>query len=145
MMVGAWPAPMAVLILVLYASFWNVVPVILELGLALLKRLTVAVRTCSPGAPDRYQYVAAAEPPPPLLVPGPELPQAARAAAAPAPAERLRKLRRDRDVRSTVDLRARTAAHRGGSSLGGSVTVGVRGALSPARRPRKLRRIFQPT
>ncbi|GAA3962213.1 hypothetical protein Aau02nite_55830 [Amorphoplanes auranticolor] len=38
----------------------------------------------------------------PELVPGPELPQAARAAPAPAAAVKLRKVRRDIGLRSTL-------------------------------------------
>jgi hypothetical protein len=55
MIVGAWPAPIAVLILALYASFWNVVNPICPSGLALLNRLTALVRTGSPGGPLRNQ------------------------------------------------------------------------------------------
>jgi hypothetical protein len=55
MMVGAWPAPIAVLIFVLYASFWNFVALIWVFGLALLKRSTVCCRTASPGSPVRNQ------------------------------------------------------------------------------------------
>src|SRR3954447_23523777 len=90
-MVGPWPAPSAVLIFCLYASFWKNVAVILVLGLALLTRSMAACRIGWPGGPDSDQYVAA--PPPPLPPPeapvlslGPELPHAARPAAAGPPA-----------------------------------------------------------
>ena len=52
---GPWPAPMAVLILVLYASFWNSVYLIAASGLAALKRLTVASRMACCGWPLRNQ------------------------------------------------------------------------------------------
>src|SRR3954467_11257002 len=103
MIVGAWPAPSAVLILALYASFWNVVALILEFGLALLNRSTLACRIASPGGPDRNPYVAGPLPAPPALPPpppapacvGPELPQAARAAPVRGtPTATLRKVRR---------------------------------------------------
>ena len=55
MMVGAWFAPTAVRMRVLYASFWNVVPWIWSLGLAWLNRLSALVRTPSDGCPERYQ------------------------------------------------------------------------------------------
>src|SRR5689334_14412572 len=88
MMVGAWPAPMAVLILVLYASFWKVVALILVFGLAALNRFTLAVRIASPGGPDRV---------------GPELPQAARAASVSGtPTANLRNVRREVVVGSTL-------------------------------------------
>jgi hypothetical protein len=55
MMVGAWPAPIAVRIFVLYASFSNAVCLIWVSALALLKRSTARVRICSPGAAVRNQ------------------------------------------------------------------------------------------
>src|SRR5689334_10933114 len=105
MMVGPCPAPSAVLIFVLYASFWNSVNEILPFGFAALKRLTVSSRMPCCGWPVRNQYVAEPAPalppldPPPL---GPELPHAASVAAAPAPTPRLRKLRREIVLRSTL-------------------------------------------
>src|SRR6185437_5585103 len=99
MIVGACPAPIAVLILALYASFWNVVGLILLFGLALLNRSTLARRIASPGGPDRNQYVAV---PLPACV-GPELPQAARAAPVRGtPTATLRKVRREVVVGSTL-------------------------------------------
>src|SRR5437762_12478213 len=94
---GPCPAPMAVLIFVLYASFWNSVDVIFEFGFAWLNRLTVSSRMPCCGWPVRNQYVAAPAPPPPPPPPpvpprlGPELPQAASVAPAVVPTARLRK------------------------------------------------------
>src|SRR2546423_11058732 len=102
MIVGPWPAPMAVLIFVLYASFWNSVELICALGFALLNRLTVSSRMPCCGGPVRNQYVAAPAPPPPVADFGPELPHAASAAPAVVPTARLRKFRRDKDLRSTL-------------------------------------------
>ena len=111
MIVGACPAPIAVLIFALYASFWNVVALILVFGLALLNRSTLACRIASPGGPDRNQYVAVPLPalpalPPPPPAPacvGPELPQAARAAPVRGtPTATLRKVRREVVVGSTL-------------------------------------------
>src|SRR6266496_5751126 len=91
MMVGAWPAPMAVLILVLYASFWKVVCLSVLLGLALLKRSTAPVRTPSCGCPLRNQYVAPLLPPPP----GPDVPQAESAIESGTLAARPKMARRE--------------------------------------------------
>ena len=55
MIVGAWPAPIAVLIFVLNASFWKVVNWICLSGLAALNRLTVSVRMPSWGWEVRNQ------------------------------------------------------------------------------------------
>src|ERR671933_258388 len=55
MIVGAWPAPSAVLIFVLYGSFWKVVVVICESGFALLNRSTARCLMPSWGAPLRNQ------------------------------------------------------------------------------------------
>src|SRR5205823_6367682 len=99
---GPCPAPIAVLIFVLYASFWNSVNVILELALAWLKRLTVSSRMPCCGWPVRNQYVAAPAPVPPPPPLGPEVPQAARVAPAVVPTARLRKFRRDIVLRSTL-------------------------------------------
>src|SRR5690606_1079092 len=90
MIVGACPAPIAVLIFVLYASFWKVVSLICWSGWALLKASTAPARTPSCGWPLRYQYVA-----PPLLLPGPDEPQAASAADTGTPAARVRRVRRE--------------------------------------------------
>ncbi len=90
MMVGACPAPMAVLIFVLYASFWYVVSSIWSSGWALLNASTAPALTPSCGCPFRYQYVA-----PPLL-PGPdEPPQADSAAETGTAAARPRRVRRE--------------------------------------------------
>src|SRR5262245_37718511 len=75
MIVGASLAPIAVLIFVLYASFWNVVALICPSGFFLLNRSTAPCRTPSWGCPFRNQNVAPAPPPP-----GPDVPQADRAA-----------------------------------------------------------------
>src|SRR3954451_15795209 len=55
MMVGPWPAPSAVLILVLYASFWNVVVWIWPSEFFLLKASTAPWRMSSCGWPLRNQ------------------------------------------------------------------------------------------
>src|SRR5215217_3442948 len=119
MIVGPWPAPMAVLTFVLYASFWNAVVVIFSLGFASLNRSTVFLRMVSPGGPVRIQYEAAPAPPPasppppplPCLV-GPELPQEASAPTTGAPSARLRKVRRDVVLGSTLisELQSRSPA-----------------------------------
>src|SRR3954449_3095756 len=65
MIVGPWPAPSAVLILVLYESFGNSVYFSCEPEFAALKRLTLSSRTVCWGCPDRNQYEAA----PPVVPP----------------------------------------------------------------------------
>src|ERR1700712_4828020 len=58
MIVGDFPAPMAVLIFALYASFWNSVYEIVPVGLAASNALTAFSRMLCCGFPDRNQYVA---------------------------------------------------------------------------------------
>src|SRR3954454_22952574 len=65
MMVGPWPAPSAVLILVLYGSFWYAVALIWLFGLALLNRSTECCRMSCCGWPLRNQYVVPPPDPPP--------------------------------------------------------------------------------
>src|SRR6266536_3716822 len=115
-MVGACPAPRAVLIFVLYGSFWKVVVVIFESGLASLNRSTACCRMPSWGAPLRNQYDA-----PPLPPPGPDVPQAESAIESGTPAARPRKVRREVGV-ATLVLRSR-AADGGGRFRNVSKTV----------------------
>src|SRR5690625_1930396 len=75
MIVGASPAPIAVRILVLNASFWNPVRVSVVSGLASLKASTESVRIPSCGCPVRIQMVASPE----VLSPGPDEPHAVSA------------------------------------------------------------------
>jgi len=84
---------MAVLILVLYASFWKYVTVILSAEFAELKASTAFCMVVWFGSPDRYHMLA---PPPPLEAPGPDVPQAVVAATAKGVrAARARKDRRE--------------------------------------------------
>src|SRR5664279_757626 len=55
MIVGAWPAPIAVLIFVLYASFWNSVYEIVPPDFDALNRLTASSRIFCWGWVDRNQ------------------------------------------------------------------------------------------
>src|SRR5690606_41556905 len=109
MIVGACPAPIAVLIFVLYASFWKVVSLICWSGWALLKASTAPARTPSCGWPLRYQYVA-----PPLLLPGPDEPQAASAADTGTPAARARRGRRGSAASFSALESRRPPGRRGG-------------------------------
>jgi hypothetical protein len=77
MIVGAWFAPTAVRMRVLYASFSKNVAASCPSGCAALKASTDALRRPSWGAPVRYQMLAS----PARVWPGPDVPQAASALA----------------------------------------------------------------
>jgi hypothetical protein len=109
MIVGAWPAPNAVLIFVLKASFWNVGEGDLAPGVRSVEALDGVLADALVRLSAEEPEGGASPPPPPPPAPppapvcvGPELLHAAKAPASGAAAARARKVRREVVLGSTL-------------------------------------------